>query len=83
MNKLNPFEATKRAALAKKEAETHKTRVANAKSLRKTHRKAQTDRRKRFNTLHNGLQESFRKAEEQWYKEENQAIESEEEEDDE
>ena len=83
MQRLNPFELTRRAAQAKQESDVHQKRVANAKADRKAHKKAQAQRRKTFNELAGGLQESFRKAEEQWYKEEKQVVESEEEEDDE
>lgn len=85
MNKLNPFEATKKAAELKKQEETHKKRQANLKADRKVQKKAQLERRKRFNDLSNGLQDAFRKAEEKWTKEENEGMVQEdlEEEDDE
>ena len=64
MNKLNPFEATKKAALKKLETERHTKKMATLKETRKTYKKARIERRKTFGTLAAGLQESFAQAEE-------------------
>jgi large subunit ribosomal protein L4e len=85
MQKLNPYEATRKAAELKQQQDTHAKRQANLKANRKAHKKAQLERRKRFNALANGLQDAFVKAEEQWEREEKEGQEQveEEEEDDE
>jgi large subunit ribosomal protein L4e len=84
MKKLNPYEATRKAAEAKQQDDVHKKRLANLKADRKAYKKAQKDRRKKYNTLASGLQESFRKAEELLEKEVREGQEAvEEEEDDE
>lgn len=74
MNRLNPFDAKRRAAQLKGEEERHKARVANAKAARKAHKKAQAARRKAFNALAGGLQTSFKTAEELWNKVENEGL---------
>ena len=84
MQKLNPYEVTRQAAQKKGEEERSKKRVANIKADRKTLKKVKAERRKKFNVLSGSLQESFRKAEEKWFKEENpEAEHAEEEESDE
>ena len=72
MKRLNPFEATRRATQQAAEKAAHEKKVKTAKAQRKTLRKAQQARRKTYNALAGGLQASFKKADEQWYREEKQ-----------
>jgi large subunit ribosomal protein L4e len=63
MNKLNPHDAVRRVAEKKAEEERHKARVANTKQARKAAKKGKAERRKAFSALQEGLQASFRHAE--------------------
>ena len=84
MRRLNPFDATRKQTQHAAELAAHQKRTATTKAQRKSLRKAQAQRRKTYNSLASGLQESFRKQDEQWYKEEKQEFgNAEEEEDDE
>lgn len=84
MHRLNPFDAKRRAAVQKAEEERHQKRVASIKANRKAAKKAQKTRRQAFNALAGGLQDSFKRAEEEWDREEHEGQEaSEEEEEDE
>lgn len=76
MKRLNPFDATKKANQLKQDEERHKKRLASIKEARKAAKKAKAARRKAYNELDAGLQESFRKAEEQWIREEHEGHES-------
>lgn len=66
MKKLNPFDAVRREAQTKAEAERHVKRVAAVKAGRKVAKKDQAGRRKTFNGLWSGLEGSFRAAEDEW-----------------
>jgi large subunit ribosomal protein L4e len=84
MSRLNPFDAKRRDAQKKQEEERHKKRVATIKETRKAVKKAKKVRRKAWNALSGGLQDSFKKAEDDWNREEHEGQEaSEEEEEDE
>lgn len=85
MKKLNPHDVTRRAAEKKKEEERHQQRLANVKANRKAAKKSKTERRKAFNTLQGGLQQSFKDAEDLLEREVREGLEvaEEEEEDDE
>jgi large subunit ribosomal protein L4e len=85
MQRLNPFDAKRRAAQLKGEEERHKARLANVKAARKTHRKAQAARRVKFNQLQDGLHASFKYAEDLLSKEERegQIVQADEEDEDE
>jgi large subunit ribosomal protein L4e len=63
MNRLNPFDKIRRANEQKAQEERHKARLANIKKDRKTIKKAKAARRKVFNGIWAGMQESFEKAE--------------------
>jgi large subunit ribosomal protein L4e len=63
MNRLNPFDKVRRANEQKQQQERHKQRVANVKKDRKAAKKATAQRRKVFNGIWNGMEESFEKAE--------------------
>ena len=63
MNRLNPFDKIRRANEQKAQEERHKARLANIKKDRKTIKKAKAARRKVFNGIWSGMQESFEKAE--------------------
>ncbi len=63
MNRLNPFDKTRRANEQKQMQERHKQRVANIKKDRKAAKKATAQRRKVFNGVWSGMEESFEKAE--------------------
>jgi hypothetical protein len=66
MKKLNPFDATRRAQEQKDMEERKKNRLANLKALRKAHKKERATRSKQFNGVWTGMEESFKKAEEEW-----------------
>ena len=85
MNRLNPHDKVRRAAEKKAEEDRHRARVANAKQLRKDGKKAQVHRRKAYQALNEGLEASFRHAEELLLQEvrEGQEVVEDEEEDDE
>jgi len=70
MKKLNPFDAKRREQEKKLKDERQKKRTANIKALRKATKKAKIARRKTFTALSAGLQDSFKKADEAWYREE-------------
>ena len=72
MNKLNPYDAVKRANEQKTQEERHKKRVATIKDIRKSHKKAKVVRRQKFNKLWAGLEESNRIADKAWEKMENE-----------
>ena len=76
MKKLNPHHAIKREQEKKAQEERSKKRVANLKALRKAAKKAKSLRRKPFNGIAEGLQESFRKADAEWTKTELNVIEA-------
>ncbi len=63
MNRLNPFDKVRRATEQKQQEERHKQRLANIKKDRKTIKKAKAARRKVFNGIWAGMQESFENAE--------------------
>lgn len=63
MNRLNPFDKVRRANEQKQQEERAKQRAANLKKDRKTIKKAKAQRRKAFNTIWSGMEESFEKAE--------------------
>lgn len=63
MNRLNPFDKVRRAAEQKQMDERHKQRVANVKKDRKANKKATAQRRKVFNGIWTGMEDSFSKAE--------------------
>jgi large subunit ribosomal protein L4e len=75
MNKLNPHYAVKRAAEKKVQDEKSAKRAASIKATRKAVKKAKTLRRKGFNTVAEGLQSSFRKADAEWIRTELNAVE--------
>ena len=58
MRRLNPFDATRRAAEQKQQSERHKTKLANLKKDRKAHKKATHQRRKVFNKIWSGMEAS-------------------------
>ena len=68
MNRLNPFDKVRRANEQKQMEERHKQRLANIKKDRKTIKKAKAARRKVFNGIWSGMEESFAKAEEAFQK---------------
>jgi large subunit ribosomal protein L4e len=68
MNRLNPFDKIRRANEQKAQEERHKQRVANIKKDRKTIKKEKAARRKVFNGIWAGMQESFEKAEDAFQK---------------
>ena len=63
MNRLNPFDKIRRANEQKQKAERHKLRLANIKKYRKVVKKEKAARRKVFNGIWAGMEESFDKAE--------------------
>jgi large subunit ribosomal protein L4e len=63
MNRLNPFDKVRRANEQKQQEERHKQRLANIKKDRKATKKAKALRRKAFNGIWSGMQESFEQAE--------------------
>jgi large subunit ribosomal protein L4e len=63
MNRLNPFDKVRRATEQKQMEDRHKQRVANIKKDRKAAKKATAQRRKVFNGVWSGMEESFQKAE--------------------
>jgi large subunit ribosomal protein L4e len=63
MNRLNPFDKVRRANEQKQQEERAKQRAANLKKDRKTIKKAKAQRRKAFNAIWSGMEESFEKAE--------------------
>jgi large subunit ribosomal protein L4e len=63
MKRLNPFDEKRRAQELKLQEDRHKARVANIKKDRKTVKKAKATRRKEFNRIWAGMEESFEKAE--------------------
>jgi len=63
MNRLNPFDKVRRATEQKQMEERHKQRLANVKKDRKAGKKATAQRRKVFNGIWSGMEESFEKAE--------------------
>jgi large subunit ribosomal protein L4e len=63
MNRLNPFDKVRRANEQKQMEERHKQRLANIKKDRKAGKKATAQRRKVFNGIWSGMEESFEKAE--------------------
>jgi DNA polymerase sigma len=66
MKKLNPYDLVRQKNEAAIADERHKKKVATLKEKRKAHKKAEAVRRKKFNTLTNSMQESFRKADDEW-----------------
>lgn len=80
MNRLNPFDKVRRANEQKAQEDRHKARVANAKKDRKATKKAKALRRKAFNKIWAGMEESQAKAEVEFQKI-GADVESEEEED--
>ncbi|CDW75533.1 60s ribosomal protein l4 [Stylonychia lemnae] len=85
MHRLNPHDAVRRAAEKKAEEDRHTKRVTNAKANRKVTKKSKAERRKAFITLQEGLQASFKHAEDILLQEvrEGQDVAEEESEDDE
>jgi large subunit ribosomal protein L4e len=63
MNRLNPFDKIRRATEQKQQEERRKQRVANLKKDRKIVKKEKAARRKVFNGIWEGMEESFQKAE--------------------
>ena len=72
MHKLNPFDAVRKTAEKKQQEERHKKRMETIKELRKTHKQGKVARRKPYNALWAGLEESFRVADKKWEKMENE-----------
>lgn len=68
MNRLNPFDKVRRATEQKQMDERHKARLASIKKDRKTIKKAKAARRKTFNGIWSGMEESFQKAEDAFQK---------------
>lgn len=68
MQRLNPFDKIRRANEQKAQEERHKARLASIKKDRKATKKAKAARRKVFNGIWAGMQESFEKAEEAFQK---------------
>jgi large subunit ribosomal protein L4e len=68
MQKLNPFDAIRKAQEKKQREETHKKRLAGIKAARKAHKKARTERRVKFTALSAGLAQSFKNAEDDWHR---------------
>lgn len=66
MNRLNPFDKVRRANEQKQMADRQKAKVASAKKDRKASKKAQALRRKPFNAVWAGMEESFKTAEVEW-----------------
>jgi hypothetical protein len=66
MKKLNPFDLVRQKNEAAIADERHKKKVATLKEKRKAHKKAEAARRKKFNTLVDGMQDAFRKADDDW-----------------
>jgi len=75
MNRLNPFDAKRRAAVQKTEDDLHKKRQTTVKADRKSHKKAQKLRRKTHGVLAAGLQTSFKAAEDEWTRVEKEGLE--------
>jgi len=63
MNRLNPFDKVRRATEQKQQDERHKARLATVKKDRKAAKKAKVGRRKQFNGVWNGMEQSFADAE--------------------
>ena len=66
MNRLNPFDKVRRANEQKQMVDRQKAKVASAKKDRKASKKAQALRRKPFNAVWAGMEESFKTAEVEW-----------------
>ena len=66
MNRLNPFDKVRRANEQKQMADRQKAKIASLKKDRKVSKKAQALRRKSFNGIWNGMEESFKTAEVEW-----------------
>lgn len=83
MNRLNPFDKVRRETEQKQLAERSKQILADKRKNRKAAKKAQQTRRKAFNSIWSGMEESFVKAEAEYQRIGAQIIEEEEEEEDE